>query len=465
MRAWNSEGTILVAMRDQPLHWVSASGGDPAPRLWSGYVPRGNLAGRAQLSAGWKALRLRQLCTPKGAPCWHLWTARPAATWARPESPGYVPNPKGGGWLLYVTDGQLFARPLDPDKGQFTGEPVLVANAVGDLLGFSASTNGASRVPSYARQSVSTHLVRSPGHAVERARRTRQSEISEDFAGPEDGCVCPHRGAENADIWLLDLVRKQIGPVYLLIPGLDDYPVWSPDSSRIIFLSMRENERLLLERPADSTGSQTVLFKAPGDASVSFGLLFISKLPTSVSPDGRWVVASEWFAAGSIVWLIPRTGNGPPIRFTEGADGTVSPDGRWLLYATAGPDGRLGFASSRPEVFVEALPRDPAGSRSADRKWQISTAGGANPVWRGDGKEIFYLGLDGKMMSVPVESGANFLHAGTPKPLFQTRLVPGGIRQYDVTRDGKRFLLNVPSPDSGDEPITVIVNWPKLLER
>jgi hypothetical protein len=91
--------------------------------------------------------------------------------------------------------------------------------------------------------------------------------------------------------------------------------------------------------------------------------------------------------------------------------------------------------------------------------------GRGQPVWRGDGTEIFYLGLDGKMMSVTVDSGANFLHAGTPKPLFQTRLVPGGIRQYDVTRDGKRFLLNVPSPDSQDEPITVIVNWPKLLER
>ena len=114
---------------------------------------------------------------------------------------------------------------------------------------------------------------------------------------------------------------------------------------------------------------------------------------------------------------------------------------------------------------MEALPSDPTTFRSAGRKWRISTTGGANAVWRGDGKEIFYLGLDGKMMSVMVDSGPDSLHAGPPKPLFQTRLVPGGIRQYDVTRDGKRFLLNVPSPDTRDEPITVIVNWPKLLER
>jgi hypothetical protein len=120
--------------------------------------------------------------------------------------------------------------------------------------------------------------------------------------------------------------------------------------------------------------------------------------------------------------------------------------------------------SSRAEVFVESLPTEAGGSRSA-RKWQISTSGGANPVWRGDGKEIFYLALDGKMMSVPVESGENSFRPGTPKPLFQTSLAPGGLRQYDVTRDGKRFLLNVPMPVTGEEPITVIVNWPKLLEK
>jgi hypothetical protein len=157
-------------------------------------------------------------------------------------------------------------------------------------------------------------------------------------------------------------------------------------------------------------------------------------------------------------------GNGSPIRFTEGADATVSPDGRWLLYATGGPTGRSGFVSSRPEVFVESLPREPDGPRSA-RKWQISTGGGANPVWRGDGKEVFYLALDGKMMSVPIETAEDSFRPGTPKAVFQTGLTPGGLREYDVSRDGNRFLLNVPVADSGEEPITVIVNWPKLLEK
>jgi hypothetical protein len=114
---------------------------------------------------------------------------------------------------------------------------------------------------------------------------------------------------------------------------------------------------------------------------------------------------------------------------------------------------------ARPDVFVQSVPPERGG------KWQISIAGGGNGVWRGDGKEIFYLSADGKMMSVAVESNETFFRPGTPKPLFQTRMIPSFFREYDVTRDGKRFLLNVPIADRGEEPITVIINWPKLLER
>jgi Tol biopolymer transport system component len=270
------------------------------------------------------------------------------------------------------------------------------------------------------------------------------------------------REAGNDDIWLLDLNQNK--PTRFTDDrALDGFPVWSPDSSQIIYLSQRQNERLLVERPANVIGSETVLFRTPGAASESFKLLMVSKLPTGLSPDGRWIIASEWFGASSVVWLISRNGNGSPIRFTEGADATVSPDGHWLLYATSGPAGAAGVGL--PEVFVEFLPSSPDVSRGALRKWQISTGGGANPTWRGDGKEIFYLGLDGKMMSVVVESGGNFLRPGSPKPLFQTRLAPGGLREYDVTGDGKKFLLNLPLPVKRDEPITVIVNWPKLLEK
>lgn len=145
-------------------------------------------------------------------------------------------------------------------------------------------------------------------------------------------------------------------------------------------------------------------------------------------------------------------------------DGSISPDGRWLLYSSV--------PAARREVLVQSVPREVGGSDGAVGKWQISTEGGSQPVWRGDGKEIFFLAPDGTMMAVPVESSENSFRPGAPNPLFPTRLEfdPGVdlnrfSRQYDVTRDGQRFLLSQHVADATDAPITVVVNWPKLLEK
>jgi Tol biopolymer transport system component len=145
-------------------------------------------------------------------------------------------------------------------------------------------------------------------------------------------------------------------------------------------------------------------------------------------------------------------------------DGSISPDGRWLLYSSV--------PSARREVLVQSVPKEAGGSATALGKRQISTAGGSQPAWRRDGKEIFYIAPDGTMMAVPVESGDSFFRPGVPKPLFQTRLefdpaysVDLLLRQYDVTPDGQRFLLNQHVADSTDAPITVVVNWPKLLAK
>src|SRR5262249_27233939 len=132
---------------------------------------------------------------------------------------------------------------------------------------------------------------------------------------------------------------------------------------------------------------------------------------------------------------------------------------RWLLY-TANPTGRS-------EVFVRSLPLEAGGAANAEFKFQVSTNGGADPMWRADGKEIFYLAPDSTMMAVPVESDENLFHAtASPKALFRTRIrFDEYVREYDATLDGKRFLLNQPLASANETPITVIVNWPKLLDR
>jgi hypothetical protein len=117
------------------------------------------------------------------------------------------------------------------------------------------------------------------------------------------------------------------------------------------------------------------------------------------------------------------------------------------------------------EVFVERMPEQ-IGGPAAGTKRQVSIAGGAQPIWRADGREIFYLAADGKMMSVSVDSGPASLKLGAPKPLFQTRLEFDSLgKPYDVSADGKRFLLAQPLEESALVPITVIVNWPTLLKK
>jgi Tol biopolymer transport system component len=181
------------------------------------------------------------------------------------------------------------------------------------------------------------------------------------------------------------------------------------------------------------------------------------------SRDGRWLVLAP--ASGSF-YLLPVGPEGSsverkPIPFpespAEGRQPSVSPDGRWLLYSSA--------QTGSWEVFVQSLP-EAMGGPAVGAKKQVSIAGGTQPAWRADGKELFYAAADGKMMSVPVDSGAASLKLGVPKPLFQTRLEFDMVeRQYDVSGDGQRFLLAQPLEESASVPITVIVNWPALLKK
>ncbi|MCU0248401.1 MAG: hypothetical protein MUC42_17665 [Bryobacter sp.] len=135
----------------------------------------------------------------------------------------------------------------------------------------------------------------------------------------------------------------------------------------------------------------------------------------------------------------------------------ISPDNHWLVYDSN--------QTGRWEVFVVSLPEAFGGAPGSAGKWQISNNGGSHPVWRADGREIFYLDATGRMMAVPVESAAGGLRFGKPKLLFQTRLSPEvPNRQYDVTADGTRFLIADPNTDVVSPPFTVILNWPKLLD-
>jgi hypothetical protein len=160
--------------------------------------------------------------------------------------------------------------------------------------------------------------------------------------------------------------------------------------------------------------------------------------------------------AGADLWLLPLDGDRKPIPYLQSpfneATGQFSPDGRWMAYASN--------ESGQPQIYVQAIPASGA-------KSQISTAGGDQPRWRRDGKELFYVSADQKLMAVPVKTGAVF-EIGSPQPLFEIQPVYPpltGRFAYQPTADGQRFLVTAPVSGAATPPITVVLNWQAGLKK
>jgi eukaryotic-like serine/threonine-protein kinase len=177
-------------------------------------------------------------------------------------------------------------------------------------------------------------------------------------------------------------------------------------------------------------------------------------VPSDWSPDGRQLIFSVPApASGYDLWLLPLGEEGKPTKLiaspADEMHGNFSPDGRLVAY-TSNESGKF-------EVYVQTVP-------PSDRKWLISTNGGYEPRWRADGREIYYLFEDRKLMAVSVGAGPSF---GIPKPLFQT-LVPAGVTanrtHYVPSRDGQRFLVNL-ATGAVVSPITVVLNWTATLKE
>ena len=205
----------------------------------------------------------------------------------------------------------------------------------------------------------------------------------------------------------------------------------------------------------NSTGvgdRELLLAKEPSDPGI---------WPTSWSPDGRFVL----FVRGNsdnprqYVWVLPLVGDRKPRLFVPNAyDGQFSPDGRWVAYTS--------HESGEGEIYVvpfdanKILTTDPGSITSPGGKTQISASRGAIARWRGDGKEIFYLGLgDRQIMAAEVDGRGNNFEAGKEQALFK---IPVGSGLYDVTPDGKRFVVTIQKVNP-NRPLTLVVNWTARL--
>jgi dipeptidyl aminopeptidase/acylaminoacyl peptidase len=358
------------------------------------------------------------------------------------------------GWLFWVRAGTLVAQRLDFAKLVLSGDPVHVADLVGNIDGSFASAVSVS----------ATGLLAYRSGTVGRRQLTwfdRSGKALGTMGAPEISLRAPRLSPDgrrvavyrtlqgNANIWLLDAVRMTR---FTSDASSDANPIWSPDGSRVVFSSSRKSHYDLYQKSSGGAGSEEPLLESHQD-----------KIASDWSPDGRFLLygnldsQTDWD-----LWVLPMEDDRKPwpflkTNFGERA-GQFSPDGRWVAY--------MSNESGRTEVYVRPFltPARASGvDRSAD-KWLVSTGGGIYPRWCPDGKELYYIAPDGKLMAAAITvNGAALEPPGAPVALFQTRILGGGVdsqqgKQYDVSPDG-RFLINTVLADTNPAPITILQNW------
>jgi serine/threonine protein kinase/Tol biopolymer transport system component len=355
------------------------------------------------------------------------------------------------GYLLFIQSGSLRALPFDTRRLRPRGEAFSVA---GDLVQLSAilglgshsvSENGVLAYAGGAASQVSRLVwVDRTGNEIE---TVGSPAVHWDPRLSHDGrrlAVAIEDSQGSPDIWIHDLERK-VATRFTFDPDADLAPVWSPDDSRLVFSSYRRGPGDLFQKASTGAGSEELLLGSPQ-----------RKIASDWSPDGHWLAFHTNQAKTSWNALILALAERKPstylaTRFPESGS-VFSPDGRWIAYTTT--------ESGRNEVYVQSFPR-------GSGKWQISSSGGWMPAWRRDGSEIFFLSGDGKLMAVGVRAGLTF-EAQTPRPLFpaKVRTVVGlSRRQYDVSADGQRFLVNSALGEQADVPIMLVQNWTAKARR
>src|SRR5262249_34501865 len=247
---------------------------------------------------------------------------------------------------------------------------------------------------------------------------------------------------DSTDLYLSDLTGRNTKR-FTTDLAFDNFPIWSPDGRRIVWSSNRDGPFQLYVKAADGSGKDTRLLESG-----------YFNYPSDWSRDGRFIIYNQIDPKTNKydVWglaVAPSTGAISPFPILTSEDNefaaTVSPDGQWMAY-NSDKTGRF-------EIYVQSFPK--GGSEKI-----VSTGGGIGPIWRWDGKELFYYHApEGILMVAPVKAGASF-DAGTPTPLFEFRA--GGFLgtpYYSVTKDGQRFLLSTIEETVPNAPLTVVVNW------
>ena len=481
--AWSREGVIIFGAARQGLMRVSDTGGATSPlteldsaRLeryhgWPAFLPDGRHFIYFRAASGQNnGIYLGSLdARPRQQSLRRLVASFGSAVYAPPPDPGAWNSIIGH--LLFVREGSLTAQAFDARRLELSGEAVPIAEDVSYTGApmLSVSTTGVlayrTGVPSgsnspitqltwFDRTGKTLGTVDEPGRyntvalspdgtrvAFSRIRRGARE------AGELGGNLA-NLGLGNFELWVHEFARNTSTQL-TFGSGVDWMAVWSPDGSRIVFASDRDGNFNLYQKVSSGAGDEDTVLKTTK-----------TKMPYDWSRDGHFLLYSSPVTPGqkSDLWYLPLTGNDRrPVLYLQ-TDASVSkarfsPDGRFVAYTSD--------ASGMNEVYVQPFPMASGG------KWKIGS--GYQPYWRRDGKELFYISTDAKLMAVDVTTDPEFT-VKTPKALFPTPIwgPPMFVTRYDVTGNGKKFLINALRPagtGTPSSPITVVLNWQAGLKK
>src|SRR5215831_6731619 len=447
---WNRDGVIVfVPSFNEALYQVSAAGGEPTPvttldksrmetsHRWPHFLPDGHhflysVNGGSESRGiyvgsldGKEKRRLLNDVTSDGE---------------------YAPP----GYLLFRRESALVAQAFDADKLQFTSNAFPIADQVGYDAStfrtfFSISQTG---VLAYDSNSGKTQLAWIDRNGRQLSSLSQPSNYFRPWLSPDEKQVAVDDvdAQGNRDIWIIDLARGN--PTrFTFDPAVDWLPVWSPDGSKILFASNREGDFNLYQKPTTGAGKEVLLLKTD-----------LSKSPTDWSADGRYILYTVNDPKTKLdLWVLPLFGDQKPFPFLQTEfnerNGRLSPDGRWMAYHSDESGGDY-------QIYVQSFP-------AGGSKFQVSTKGGAFAAWRGDGKELYYLSPDKKLMAVDVKGAGDTFERGVPKALFDVRVsnFTSAQARFAVTSDGQKFLVNNTIGETTSGPITVVLNWTADLKR
>ena len=446
--AWSQDGTILFGAVQGPIFRISATGGQAVPltrlaaKQQSHRLPHVLPDGRHFLYyvLGSPEVRGIYLGQFDGSDARRILDSETAGVYA------------SSGQLLFVRQGTLFAQNFDARQFALVGDPFRVAeqvlldplsiqfaavsvSAAGPIVYRAGSVGIERRLIWFDRSGKEIGKVGDPDSA---------SHLNPALSADGRRVAWDRNGSGNVDVWVMDL-QGGAPNRFTSETSIDAYPTWSPDGSRIVFGSFRKGAMDLYLKLATGAANEEPLLATPQ-----------SKAPADWSSDGRFLLYRNVDPkTGYDLWALPMAEDGKPGKpfpviqtASEEHEGQFSPDGKWIAYESN--------ESDRSEIYVQQFP-------SPKGKLRISTNGGAQVRWARDSKELFYLALDGRLMSVPMRFVSDgTISAGAPVLLFSTHiggaLQGAGRQQYMVSPDGQRFLMNAITQDTA-APITVVLNW------